>query len=93
MYALISKSYLFSKYNIMPTSYCTTMNKIISKLLTNRLQNVREYLIDPSQAASVPGRIMMILSHELVKGYNKKGLICRKLMALWKGNREVLIGM
>lgn len=46
-------------------------------MLTNRLQGAMDYLVDTSQAVFVPGRMLsdnVILSHELVKGYGRKGV-------------------
>lgn len=46
-------------------------------MLTQRLKSVMDFLVDPSQAAFVPGRMLndnVILSHELVKGYGRKGI-------------------
>lgn len=46
-------------------------------MLTKRLRNVMDFLVDPCQAAFVSGRMLndnVILSHELVKGYGRKGI-------------------
>ncbi|KAH0722887.1 hypothetical protein KY290_005544 [Solanum tuberosum] len=49
------------------------------------MQFVMDTLIDPSQAAFVPGRVIVdniLLSHELVKGYGRKGLSPRSMMKI-----------
>lgn len=60
-----------------PISCCTVIYKIIAKIMTKRLQNVMNLLIYKSQFTFVPGRVIIdniLLSHELVKGYRRKGI-------------------
>lgn len=54
---------------------CTTIYKLSSKILTNRMQHVIDNLVGKEQATFVPGRVIsdnVILSHELVKSYTRK---------------------
>lgn len=54
-------------------------------MLTSRLKDVLDYLIDPSQTAFAPGRMLqdnVIHSHELVKGYGKKGISPRCMIKI-----------
>lgn len=66
-----------------PISYCNVIYKIISKIIISRLGEVISGLTDGSQAAFVPGRLMsdnIILSHELIKCHNIKGISPRCML-------------
>ena len=52
---------------------CFVLYKIIAKILTARLQNVVDHLIDPAQSGFIPGRQIcdnILLATDLIRGYN-----------------------
>lgn len=62
---------------------CSTLYKIISKILTNRLKLVVDYLVGQFQSAFIDGRNILdnvIMAHELIKGYNCKTISPRCLI-------------
>ncbi|XP_070035312.1 secreted RxLR effector protein 78-like [Nicotiana tomentosiformis] len=75
-------------------------------MLTNRLQGVMDDMIDKGHAAFVPGRVIndnIILSHELIKWYGRKGTSPRCMIKIdmqkaydsleWVFLEQVLIGL
>lgn len=58
-----------------PIACCSTVYKIYSKILTNRLAKVIGSIINHSQAAFIPGQNIhkhILLAYELIKGYSRK---------------------
>lgn len=66
-----------SAKDFRPIACCTILYKIVSKILANRLKEVLDTVISANQSAFVKGRLILdniILSHEIVKGYNRKNI-------------------
>lgn len=60
-----------------PIACCTVLYKLIAKVLANRIQQVIAKVISETQAGFIPGRKVadnIILTHELVKAYNRKNI-------------------
>lgn len=77
-YPLIVKDFL-------SIAYCTILYKVISKILTNMLWLVMDSLIDQSQFAFVPERVIIdniILSKELIKRYGRRGISQRYMIKI-----------
>ncbi|XP_075092223.1 uncharacterized protein LOC142172493 [Nicotiana tabacum] len=60
-----------------PIACCSTMYKIIAKILTNRLKLIMDLFVGPSQSAFKEERNILdniIMAHELIKGYSQKAV-------------------
>nr|XP_016488098.1 PREDICTED: uncharacterized protein LOC107808123 [Nicotiana tabacum] len=60
-----------------PIACCSTLYKLISKIITAKLKMVVDSIVGPAQVAFIEGRNIldnMIIAHKLVKGYTQKGV-------------------
>nr|GEV11220.1 hypothetical protein [Tanacetum cinerariifolium] len=58
-----------------PIACCNVIYKCISKILTNRIKGCLDKLVNISQSAFIPGRVIqdnLLITQELLKGYNYK---------------------
>ena len=66
-----------------PISCLNTLYKVISKLLTGRLQGLLSEVIGQSQSAFLPGRTLaenVLLATEMVHGYNRQNISPRGML-------------
>ncbi|KAL8159786.1 hypothetical protein V2J09_001323 [Rumex salicifolius] len=58
-----------------PISLCNVLYKAITKILSNRLRPIMEYVVSPMQSSFIPGRFIMdnvLLAQELVHSMKRK---------------------
>ncbi|CAK8562588.1 unnamed protein product [Lathyrus sativus] len=68
-----------------PIACCSTLYKIISKILANRLSKVLGTIIGANQAALVKGQRIhnhILITYELIKGYERKNISPHCLMQM-----------
>lgn len=66
-----------------PISCCTIFYKVISKILTSRLAEVTEHLLNLTQEAFVKGKVIsdnMHLAQELMRHYTRRGISPRCML-------------
>ncbi|KAK9681700.1 hypothetical protein RND81_10G021200 [Saponaria officinalis] len=77
------KKVVSSVLDFRPIACCTTVYKIISKILVVRLQSILPSIIGPEQAAFIKGRSIfdnILLTQHLIKNYTRKFLTPRCLI-------------
>lgn len=68
-----------------PIACCTTLYKLISKIITRRLKEVVTDIVGMAQSAFIEGRSIVdniLLSHEIFKGYARKGVSPRCVLKM-----------
>lgn len=66
-----------------PISLCNAVYKVISKILSRKLQLIMHEIISNSQSAFIKGRLLaenVLLATELVQGFNRKGISPRGML-------------
>jgi len=66
-----------------PISYCNTIYKCITKLLSQRIEIILPHLIDPSQGAFIKGRELLynvLICQDIARGYQRKGISLRYML-------------
>lgn len=68
-----------------PIVSCSTICKVITKILSHRIQQSMPHLVSPNQSAFVAGMLMqhnIHLSQKLIKGYSQRNISPRCLMKI-----------
>lgn len=68
-----------------PITYCSTLYKIMAKILTRRLKKVISDLVGCSQLPFIESRSIIdniMFSHEFFKGYSRKGISPRCILMM-----------
>lgn len=68
--------------HFLPSNLCSTIYKIISKFITNKLKDVMGQIIHPLQGAFVPNRLIQV-----------NILIAHEISTLLKLNQVLLVGL
>ena len=66
-----------------PIFCINTLYKVISRLLTNRIQEILFHVISPSRSAFIKGRLLsenVLLATGIVHGYNRKNISRRGML-------------